>query len=400
MKLQLAFLAASAAIAQADLSLLKPVLSKMAERFTTRVTAVNNLWAGALAADTTNFDIWPLCCDSERLTEVFNNNYGCVVDMAVACIRGPCTHGKLDTNRTADMPSILGGTPTCANSVLGQSFYDACMKNTKDYDGTARQYYGSETGVFNMFPGGGVGYHCDNRATADTYDCRVRPWYKESVSALGTDNENSVQFSSPYLGKVGGVLMVTASRAVISAADSIFQGVVGLDMDMTYLMEPLADVNAADDSYAFVVDGNNNEVVSHPKLDDVRNFIENGKHPVMSSDVEPEKAVQDKLAEILGKDKGEFTIDVARYKTFRNDILDSEEATSATGFWSAGYTKENVQVSCTNLESSGAQIKYTICAVKISSNLQLHIVIPILLIVAIVGGLFVMKDKLGDGNQV
>merc|ERR1712071_373432 len=87
----------------------------MAERFTTRVTAVNNLHAGALAADTTNFDIWPLCCDTTRLTEVFNNNYGCVVDMAVACIRGPCTHGVLDTNRTAAMPSVLGGTPVCGN---------------------------------------------------------------------------------------------------------------------------------------------------------------------------------------------------------------------------------------------------------------------------------------------
>lgn len=399
MKLQLAFLAASAAICQADLSLLKPVLTKMAERFTTRVTAVNNLWAGALAADTTNFDIWPLCCDSERLTEVFNANYGCVVDMAVACIRGPCTHGKLDTNRTAEMPSILGGTPTCANSALGQSFYDACMKNTKDYDGTARQYYGSETGVFNMFPGGGVGYHCDNRATADTYDCRVRPWYKESETALGTPQESSVQFSSPYLGKVGGVLMITASRSVISA-DKIFQGVVGLDMDMTFLMEPLASVDAAEDSYAFVVDGNNNKVIAHYKLNDVPNFIENGKNPVMLSDVEPEKAIQDKIADILGKEKGEFTIDLARYKTFRNDILDSEEAESAAGFWSAGYMKENVQVSCTNLESTGAAIKYTICAAKTSGNMQLHFVIPIILIIAIAGGLFVMKDKLGDGNQV
>jgi len=400
MKLQLAFLAASAAICQADLSLLKPVLTTMAERFTTRVTAVNNLHAGALAADTTNFDIWPLCCDTTRLTEVFNNNYGCVVDMAVACIRGPCTHGVLDTNRTAAMPSVLGGTPVCGNSVLGQAFYDACDKNTKDYDGTARQYFGAETGLFNMFPGGGVGYHCDDRVSKDTYDCRVRPWYLESKNALETDKEDSVQFSPPYIGHVGRVLMVTASKSVISVADKIFQGVVGIDMDMTFLMEPLAGIDAKEDSYSFVVDGSNGQIIAHPNLNDVPNFIENGKNKVKVADVEPEKAVQDKITEMLGKESAEFTLDLVRYKTFRNSILDSEDAESAAGFWSTGWMKENVQISCVNLETSGASIKYTICAAKTAGNMQWHFVLPVVIVLALAAGLFVMKDKLGDGNQV
>merc|ERR1712071_636017 len=166
-----------------------------------------------------------------------------------------------------------------------------------------------------MFPGGGVGYHCDDRVSKDTYDCRVRPWYLESKNALETDKEDSVQFSPPYIGHVGRVLMVTASKSVISVADKIFQGVVGIDMDMTFLMEPLAGIDAKEDSYSFVVDGSNGQIIAHPNLNDVPNFIE--------------KAVQDKITEMLGKESAEFTLDLVRYKTFRNSILDSEDAESA-----------------------------------------------------------------------
>jgi len=397
MKLQLAFLAASAAICQADtLALLKPVLAKMAERFTTRVTAVNNLHGAALTASTANFTYWPLCCDKDALTEVFHTAYGTVADTSTTCRRGPCTLGNENTNRTADMPNILGGTPACGNSVPGQKFYDACDKNTKDYEGTSWQFWGAETGLFLMFPAGGIGGPC----SSDTYDCRKRPWYIRAKDALSTTAKDSVQFSSPYFGYDGKVLMVTASRSVSSAADGIFQGVVGIDMDITYLMEPLADVDAAADSYSFMIDGNNGEIMAHPKLADVPNFIENGKQAVKYPDVEPVKEINDKIAEILGKETGEFTVSLARWKTYRNTILDSEDATSADGFWDAAWTKENVQVSCTNLETSGAAIKYTICAVKTSMNMQWHFTLPILLIIALGAAAFVMKDKLGDGNQV
>ena len=147
-----------------------------------------------------------------------------------------------------------------------------------------------------MFPGGGVGYHCDNRATADTYDCRVRPWYKESETALGTPQESSVQFSSPYLGKVGGVLMITASRSVISA-DKIFQGVVGIDMEIKHLFESINFIDAQDDFYSFIIDGHNGRMLKHHKMEEVPNFLHAGK-AFFYADVEPEKAVQDHIAEM------------------------------------------------------------------------------------------------------
>jgi len=59
--------------------------------------------------------------------------------------------------------------------------------------------------------------------------------------------------------------------------------------------------------------------------------------------------------------------------------------------------KENVEVSCTNLETTGAQIYYTICAVKSSRNFQLHLVTPVLLIAILAGAAFMFKDKLA-GN--
>jgi len=397
MKLQLLCLAVFGAVARADLELLKPVLTKMAERFTTRVTAVNNLHASALVANTTNFGKWPWCCEKSKMNEVFHQNYGCVVDTNLACVRGPCTRGIKDTNRTASMPSVLGGEPACGNSVLGIEFYNACDKNTKDYEGTSWQYWGAETGLFIQFPGGGIGDHTPaTHATADKYDCRKRPWYLRSKTALGGSQESSVQFSSPYFGFDAKVLMMTASRSV-SSSDGKFQGVVGIDMDVTYLMEPLSDVDAAENSYSFMIDGSNEEIIAHPKITDVPKFIENGKNVIKYADVEPEEEVTTKIKEILGKDKGEFTINFARYKTFRTAIADSEEATDAKAFWAQSWVKENVEVSCTNLETTGAQIYYTICAVKSARNFQLHLITPVLIIAILAGAAFMFKDKLA-GN--
>ena len=63
--------------------------------------------------------------------------------------------------------------------------------------------------------------------------------------------------------------MVTASRSVSSLEDHIFQGVVGMDTNIAYLVEPLADVDAAEDSYSFMIDGNNGEIMAHPKLREI-----------------------------------------------------------------------------------------------------------------------------------
>merc|ERR1712071_520184 len=107
-------------------------------------------------------------------------------------------------------------------------------------------------------------------------------------------------------------------------------------MDMTFLMEPLAGIDAKEDSYSFYDACDKNT-----------------------------KDYDGTARQYFGAETGlfnmfpEFTLDLVRYKTFRNSILDSEDAESAAGFWSTGWMKENVQISCVNLETSGASIKYT-----------------------------------------
>merc|ERR1712071_521284 len=65
------------------------------------------------------------------------------------------------------------------------------------------------------------------------------------------------------------------------------------------------------------------------------------------------------------------------------------------------YSKARFEeIACVNLETSGASIKYTICAAKTAGNMQWHFVLPVVIVLALAAGLFVMKDKLGDGNQV
>lgn len=383
---------------------LNTVIMDMGTELSMKVKAVENLHTAALAASTANITVWPFCCDAAAFNEKYEPAYGYKVDVTSLCILGPCTRGlpTEDFNRTASMPTKLGGTPVCGNSVLGQEFLDATMKNTVDFPGTTWQYFGSETGLFTQFPGSGVpDYTVETRATGDTYDCRERPWYKQAKAFLGKPEEGYAHFSEPYLNWDGMTMMITASRTVTSA-DKIFQGVLGLDLEITQVLKPLESAPSNVDGnpvYFFTIDGVTNDVIGHPKLDEIKKY--NTKHAIKYTDLETHEGIQAKIKEIIGKASGEFEISDVRRVSSKNSKADAEDADvkSAADFFSNSMMKQNFKIACKNLGASKASVKFTICAVQTSGNMQLHIVIPALVIFAIAGAaaMFVMKN--GDGAQ-
>ena len=99
----------------------------------------------------------------------------------------------------------------------------------------------------------------------------------------------------------------------LKSGDGIFQGVIGSDMHVSYVFEPLHDIISVN-SYSFMIDGSNGEIIIHKKFDDIREFYRS--KGVKYTDVEDGEAFISRITEILGHEKGELTVDFARYKTY------------------------------------------------------------------------------------
>ena len=75
---------------------------------------------------------------------------------------------------------------------------------------------------------------------------------------------SKVQFTPPYIDAAGMGLMITASKSVYSD-DGHLQGVVGYDITMSYLLN-FFDESVTENSYAFLLNANNGNVLYHPNL--------------------------------------------------------------------------------------------------------------------------------------
>jgi len=359
-------------------------------------------YRSALTADTSNFDRWPLCCDKSKLNENLIEDLGKKVDTNMICKRGICTWGYYDTSRNSSTPTTLMGKPTCGNSVLGSDFLRACKVNYNQYPDLKEQYFGSATGLLNTYPAGGVTDHSIlEHASRDGYDATRKMWFVRS--RYMTTRRDAVQFNVPYPDydpKVSPVRMsVKASKAVISPKDQIFQGVIGIDMRLDFFLDVLKK-RETDDTYYFVLSGwdpqdsvlangaTKGMVMYHPKLNQIPHFTSSSNNFIHYKHVESEVAFQKKIAEILGKEKGVFEMEMARYRSLRNeDVVDAVDASrwikDPSDFFAPSWIKENIKASCMNLETGGAEVYFTVCAVKKDTDLRLRIIVPVFLVMLI-----------------
>ena len=89
------------------------------------------------------------------------------------------------------------------------------------------------------------------------YDCRIRDWYKDTVS-----QKNKTVWSQPYLDAgESGETVVTVSKAVWK--DDSLVGVVGMDIKLRKFSELIKGISSSGNGYLMLL-GANGDVYAHP----------------------------------------------------------------------------------------------------------------------------------------
>lgn len=93
-------------------------------------------------------------------------------------------------------------------------------------------------------------------AAADKdYDCTTRDWYKSAIS------QNKMYCSSPYQDAISKKMVVTLSKPIMKDGKAI--AVIGCDVAIQTLQDMLKKASVGKNSYAFLLDDQNNYIV-HP----------------------------------------------------------------------------------------------------------------------------------------
>merc|ERR1719219_1328058 len=93
--------------------------------------------------------------------------------------------------------------------------------------------------------------------SAETMRVQLGTFYSHSsIKSANTD----VKYSLPYVDSSGMGLMVTASKPVY--VDNVLQGVVGFDITMKYLLEPVEHL-VSETVYAFVIEATRGYMLYH-----------------------------------------------------------------------------------------------------------------------------------------
>lgn len=114
------------------------------------------------------------------------------------------------------------------------------------------------------------------------YDPRKRDWYKEAMERKG-----EVVISEPYISASTGDMVVTLSKMLKDGS-----GVIGVDLDLSYLQKLTNQVKIGKEGYALILDKN-------------RTYI---AHPTSNAGGKAEESFYNKMFE---KEKGQFSYELA-----------------------------------------------------------------------------------------
>ena len=86
------------------------------------------------------------------------------------------------------------------------------------------------------------------------FDCRTREWYQNAI------NTGKISYTSPYVDTITGDMIITVSMPIQKNGKSI--GVTGADIKISKLIDIVNDIKSDGNSYAFLLDENNN-IMTH-----------------------------------------------------------------------------------------------------------------------------------------
>lgn len=113
-------------------------------------------------------------------------------------------------------------------------------------------YYGTQQGQFTMVPPQSPEIH-------KIFDPRSRPWYEGAQSSGGENWTNVYLFASTQ--KPG----ITASIPIYNR-EGLFQGVCGIDIDLSTFSKFLEGLKIEGHGYAYVIENRYGRVIAHPSL--------------------------------------------------------------------------------------------------------------------------------------
>ena len=106
-------------------------------------------------------------------------------------------------------------------------------------------------------------YSSENLLLEADYDANTREWYVDAMA-----NPDKVLVTDPYVDAISGALIVGVSKAMSNG-----QGVVTLDLDLTFLEELFSSIKIGEQGYTFVIDNFGN-VLYHPKYEQNKSLTE------------------------------------------------------------------------------------------------------------------------------
>ncbi len=144
----------------------------------------------------------------------------------------------------------------------------------------AKSIYSSNEAVSSIYLGteSGICYHYSSSNSKENYVPKIRPWYKDAVDALKSENNLPV-WQSTYISMSDGVPCITCSKSFTNENGEIL-GTVGIDMHIGDINKYIVGAKLGNTGKAFVVD-KNGKIIMHPDYDintseqENKNFIEN-----------------------------------------------------------------------------------------------------------------------------
>ncbi|MER1999211.1 MAG: cache domain-containing protein, partial [Lysinibacillus sp.] len=124
-------------------------------------------------------------------------------------------------------------------------------------------------GLHAAYDGDRILYSSEKLTLADDYDATKRDWYIDAK-----ENAGQIRITEPYVDALTGSLIVGISKTMANN-----QGIVTLDLDLSFLEGLFSSVNIGQEGYTFVVDNSGN-VLYHPKYEQNKSLVE---EPVFES---------------------------------------------------------------------------------------------------------------------
>jgi len=122
---------------------------------------------------------------------------------------------------------------------------------TEQYDSILNMYIGTEDKEMYLFP---------DVQLPDGYDPTMRPWYTSTI-------RGALNWTSPYVDVATGESIISVSIPLLADKTEQPLGVVGMDISLTDILQPVHYLNiAGQDTYSIVVDSDF-IIVDHPNLE-------------------------------------------------------------------------------------------------------------------------------------